>query len=62
MASARRPSATRCWSTGVPTISPTARMSAVVSVMITSITMVIDTMAPTWNVGEPKCSTGGSAT
>ena len=37
-----------------PTTTPMARMSAVVSVMITSITMIIETMAATWKVGIPK--------
>src|SRR5215216_2861674 len=36
------------------TTSPMARMSAVVSVMITSITMSIEMIAPTKNVGVPK--------
>ena len=58
--SARRPCSTRFESTGVPTISPMARMSAVVSVMITRITIVIEMMAPIWNVGLPKCMIGGS--
>jgi hypothetical protein len=36
-------------------------MSAVVSVMITKITIVIDTIAPTWKVGLPKWNSCGSA-
>ena len=52
--SARRPATTVFPSAGRPTTSPTARMSAVVSVMITSITMVIDTIAARPNCGGPK--------
>ena len=52
--SARRPSVTVCRSAGRSTISPTARMSAVVSVMITSITMNMEMVAPTAKVGSPK--------
>ena len=36
-------------------------MSAVVSVMITRITIVIEMIAPTWKVGVPKCRIGGNA-
>ena len=46
-------------STLVPTISPTARMSAVVSVMMTRITMVIETIAPISNVGLPNANGSG---
>ena len=52
--SARRPSASWRGLTCLSTISPTASMSPVVSVMITSATMHIDTMALIWNVGMPK--------
>jgi hypothetical protein len=60
--SARRPSPTRLESTSVPTTSPTARMSAVVSTMITRMTMVIDTIAPIAKIGEPKAKGVGTAT
>ena len=43
--SARRPSPIRLRSTWVLTISPTARMSAVVSVRVTRITMDMEMMA-----------------
>ena len=52
--SARRPSATVLRSAGRPTTTPMASRSAVVSVMITSITMTIETIAATSNVGAPK--------
>ena len=52
--SARRPFATVLRSAGRPTTTPMASRSAVVSVMITSITMVIETIAATWKVGAPK--------
>ena len=52
--SARRPLVTVCRSAGLSMTWPMARMSAVVSVMITSITMNIETIAPTANVGRPK--------
>ncbi len=52
--SARRPLVTVWRSAGFPMTSPIARMSAVVSVMITSITMNIEMEAPTAKVGSPK--------
>ena len=52
--SARRPAAMRFLSTSVPRISPTASRSAVVSAMITSITMHIEMITPSWNCGAPK--------
>ena len=52
--SARRPLVTVCRSAGLSMTWPMARMSAVVSVMITSITMNIETIAPTAKVGRPK--------
>ena len=52
--SARSPSASRLLSIFTSTICPIARMSPVVSVMITSATMHIDTIAETSNVGKPK--------
>ncbi len=52
--SARSPPVTASRSAGRSTISPIARMSAVVSVMITSITTNIEIAAPTANVGQPK--------
>ncbi|MNO98884.1 hypothetical protein D3C76_906430 [compost metagenome] len=60
--SARRPLPRRLESTGVPMISPTARMSAEVSTMVTTMTISIDRIAATWNCGAPKCSTSGMAT
>ena len=52
--SARRPLVTVCRSAGLSITWPMARMSAVVSVMITSITMNIEMIAPTAKVGRPK--------
>ena len=52
--SARRPATTVLPSAGRPTISPMASRSAVVSVMITIITMVIDRIAANSKVGKPK--------
>ena len=52
--SARSPSPRRCFVTGRPVISPTAIMSPVVSVMMTSPTTSIDTTAASGNVGSPK--------
>jgi hypothetical protein len=52
--SARRPPTTVRPSAGRPMTSPIARMSAVVSVMITSITMTIETIAAISNCGGPK--------
>ena len=52
--SARKPSEIRSASTFVPTISPTAIMSAVVSVMMTNLTINIDKMAVSSKVGSPK--------
>ena len=52
--SARRPATTVLPSAGRSTTSPTARMSAVVSVMITSMTMVMETIAAMLNCGAPK--------
>jgi hypothetical protein len=54
--SARRPPTTAraSFCRSIPTISPMARMSAVVSVMITSITMVMETIAAISKVGVPK--------
>ena len=43
-----------CALTGFSTISPTAIMSPVVSVMITMPTMSIETIEATWKVGRPK--------
>ena len=60
--SARRPFPIRLRSTEVLTISPTARMSAVVSVMMTRTTMAIDTMPARVNVGRPKANGVGNAT
>ena len=48
--SARSPLATVFRSAGRPTTTPIANRSAVVSVMITSMTMTIDTMAASSNV------------
>ena len=52
--SARSPFATVLRSAGRPTTTPIASRSAVVSVMITSITMIMDTMAAASKVGAPK--------
>lgn len=52
--SARRPSATWRRVTGLSTISPTAIMSPVVSVMMTMPTMSIDTIGTISKVGRPK--------
>ncbi|RPK36202.1 hypothetical protein EES37_27295 [Streptomyces sp. ADI91-18] len=53
-ASARRPPSMVFSSAGRPTILPRARMSAVDSVMQTSMTMHIEMIAATWNCGAPK--------
>ncbi len=60
--SARRPLPRRLESTLVSMISPTARMSALVSTSVTMTTISIDRMAATWNSGAPKCSGDGKAT
>src|SRR5262245_42820570 len=60
--SARRPLPIRFRSTGVLTISPTARMSAVVSVRITSTTIVIDRTPAKVKVGSPNANGAGNAT
>lgn len=52
--SARRPSASVRGSTFRSVISPTAMRSPVVSVIVTSATTSIDTIAEAWNVGVPK--------
>ena len=52
--SARSPPTTVRPSAGRSITSPIARMSAVVSVMITSITMTIETIAAISNCGGPK--------
>ena len=52
--SARRPLATRLDVILAPVISPTARMSAVVSVMVTSTTISMEMIAAISNVGGPK--------
>src|SRR5215831_8636713 len=52
--SARSPSPSVRASTGLSTSSPTARMSPVVSVIVTSITTTIDTIAATSKIGNPK--------
>ena len=52
--SARSPSARLLRVTGLSTISPTAIMSPVVSVMMTMPTMIIETIAATFQVGRPK--------
>src|SRR5699024_686335 len=59
---ARRPTAIRRGVTSVSTISATAMMSAVVSVMMTRTTTSIETIAPTWNVGVPNANGVGKAT
>src|SRR5699024_9646861 len=56
---ARKPSATRFELRSVPTISPRARMSDVVSVMITKITTVIEMIGPISNAGAPNGIAGG---
>ena len=58
--SARSPLVTVWRSAGLPTTSPMARMSAVVSVMITSITTSIEIVAPTAKTGSPKWNGDGS--
>ena len=58
--SARRPLVTVSRSAGRSMISPTARMSAVVSVMMTSMTTTIEMIAPTANVGMPKWNGEGT--
>ena len=60
--SARRPFPIRLRSTEVLTTSPTARMSAVVSVMMTRTTMAIEMMPARVNVGRPKANGVGNAT
>ena len=52
--SARRPAAMVRSSEGRSTISPRASMSAVDSVIDTTITTHIDRIAATWNCGAPK--------
>jgi hypothetical protein len=52
--SACRPPVTSRRSSRLSTTSPMARMSAVVSVMITSITMNMEMIAPTAKVGAPN--------
>ena len=59
--SARRPSAMRRESTFVPAISPTARMSAVVSVRITRTTITMEMMPPSSKTGQPKANGCGKA-
>ncbi|CPU65191.1 Uncharacterised protein [Mycobacteroides abscessus] len=59
--SARRPSAMRLRFTLVPTISPTAMMSAVVSVRVTRMTMSMEMIAAISNVGAPKPRNDGNA-
>ncbi|GAB3256837.1 hypothetical protein GCM10027562_19340 [Arthrobacter pigmenti] len=59
--SARSPSAMRRELILVPAISPTARISAVVSVRITSITMDMEMMAAMSNTGAPKANGCGKA-
>src|SRR5690625_4921123 len=60
--SARSPAAIRLESTFVSTISPTARMSAVVSTMVTRMTTNMETIAPIAKVGIPKKNGVGNAT
>src|SRR5690625_3526885 len=60
--SARRPLATRFEFTGDPTISPTAMMSAAVSVLMTRMTMSIDRIDAMSNVGTPNGRIAGRAT
>src|SRR4051812_13776439 len=60
--SARSPLPIRRRSTRVLTISPTARMSAVVSVRMTSTTMVIDSTPARVKTGAPKKNGSGTAT
>jgi hypothetical protein len=52
--SARRARPTSSLSTGLPTISPAANTSPVVSTMVIIITMTIETTAATLKVGAPK--------
>ncbi len=59
--SARRPSPTRFASTLVSSTSPMAMRSAVVSVMITRMTIVIEMIAPISNTGAPNANGVGSA-
>ena len=59
--SARSPLPMRLESTSVSTISPTARMSAVVSVRMTSVTISIEMMAGSSKVGQPKAKGAGKA-
>ena len=59
--SARRPSAIRRRSTSLSTISPTAMMSAVVSVRITMTTISIEMMEAISNTGGPNASGVGRA-
>ncbi|CAN5600888.1 hypothetical protein BH24ACT22_BH24ACT22_22060 [soil metagenome] len=54
MPSARRPLATTSESTGFSVIAPMARMSAVVSVMMISITSVMETIGIIEKTGSPK--------
>ncbi|SKY05041.1 Uncharacterised protein [Mycobacteroides abscessus subsp. abscessus] len=52
--SARMPSARRCGVIFSSTISPTATMSPVVSVMMTNATMIIAMIELTSKLGKPK--------
>lgn len=60
--SARRPAAMVLSSAGRSTISPNASMSAVDSVIETTITTIIDRIAATWNCGAPKWNGVGKPT
>jgi hypothetical protein len=60
--SARSPSPIRLESTFVPTISPTAMMSAEVSVRVTRMTMSIEMIAAISKVGAPNANGVGKAT
>ena len=60
--SARRPSPMRLESTLVPTISPTAMMSAEVSVSVTRMTISMEMIAAISKVGGPKANGVGKAT
>ena len=57
--SARRPSPMRLESTLVPTISPTAMMSAEVSVRVTRMTISMEMIAAISNVGGAEGERGG---
>ncbi len=58
--SARTPLAIRFESTSVPTMSPTAIISAVVSVIITKVTISIDKIALSSKVGKPNANKCGN--